>query len=174
MASDAPLDRARILECLNQYDVEYLVVGGIGAQLLGATRPTGDFDSLPLTSRENLTRLAAAMKALNARLRVEGLSDDEARQLPVRLDAESLGRMDISTWRTDAGDLDVLTAIPARDGSRVSYPDLVESAELVDVDGIVVQVAALEVIIASKEWANRRKDREALPELRSLQHSGEE
>jgi len=32
----------------------------------------------------------------------------------------------------------------------------------------VLRVASLDDIIASKEWSNRPKDREALPELRSL------
>jgi hypothetical protein len=37
------------------------------------------------------------MAELNARLRVEGLRDDEARQLPVQLDAAMLSSMEIST-----------------------------------------------------------------------------
>jgi hypothetical protein len=35
-------------------------------------------------------------------------------------------------------------------------------------DEVTVVVADLHDIIASKEWANRPKDREALPELRDL------
>jgi hypothetical protein len=162
------VDWVRITECLDRHGVEYLIVGGLGAQLHGATRPTGDFDSLPKTTGENLDRLAAAMRELHAFLRVEGLSDEESRALPTRLDAVSLGRMDISTWRTDAGDLDVLTAIPTRDGGRARYEELVERAKPLDFGGVPVMVAALGDIIASKEWADRPKDREALPELRDL------
>ncbi len=75
--------------------------------------------------------------------------------------------MDISTWRTDAGDLDVLTALPTRDG-RSRYDELVVRAGSFDVGDIAVHVAALDDIIASKEWANRPKDREALQELYRL------
>lgn len=103
-------DVERIVRCLDQHGVLYLVVGGIGARLYGAQRRTFDFDSLPKTSKENLGRLAAAMRELTAHLRVGGLSDQEAKALPTQIDADFLGRMDISTWRTDAGDLDVLTA----------------------------------------------------------------
>ena len=71
-------------------------------------------------------------------------------------------RLEISTWRTDAGDLDVLTLLRRRDGERASYTDLIERASGVSVDGIVVTVAALDDIIASKEFADRPKDREAL------------
>jgi len=167
--TDGPaLDRARIIEVLDRHAVEYLVVGGIGAQLHGATRPTADFDSLPSTTEENLGRLATALQDLNAFLRVGGLSDAEARGLPTRLDAVALSRLEISTWRTDAGDLDVLTVIRRRDGQPASFDDLTGRSTQVRVDGIVVEVAALQDIIDSKEFADRPKDREALDELRSL------
>lgn len=96
------------------------------------------------------------------------MSDEESRALPLPIDAESLARMDISTWRTDAGDLDVLTAIPTRDGGRARFEELVTRSERVEVGGVVVMVAGLDDIIASKEWADRPKDRDALVELREL------
>ncbi|HUP68586.1 MAG TPA: hypothetical protein VM142_02105 [Acidimicrobiales bacterium] len=108
------------------------------------------------------------MRELNARLRVAGLDDYEASQLPVVLDAESLARAELSTWRTDAGDLDILADIPDCKGRRMPYGELVTRAGDLDLSGIVVHVAALEDVIASKEWAGRPKDIEALPELRSL------
>jgi hypothetical protein len=168
LADEPLLDRDRIIECLSRHRVEYLLVGGIAAQMHGAIRPTGDFDSLPATSKENLDRLASAMRELDARLRVEGMTDEESRALPLPIDAESLARMDISTWRTDAGDLDVLTAIPTRDGGRARFTELVERSERVEIGGLVVMVAGLDDIIASKEWADRPKDRDALVELREL------
>ena len=165
---DHRVDWLTITECFDRHGVEYLIVGGVGAQLHGATRPTSDFDSLPKTSGENLDRLGIALRELGADLRVEGLTDEEARALPVHLDGATLARMDISTWRTDAGDLDVLTASPTRDGGRSRYEDLLVRASSVDFGGVPVRVAALEDIIASKEWADRPKDRAALEELRRL------
>lgn len=138
------------------------------AQLHGATRPTSDFDSPPETSEENLDRVARALRELGAYLRVESLSGEDARALPVQLDGNTLARLDISTWSTDAGDLDVLTALPTRDGGRARDEDLVLRASSVDFGGVPVQVAALDDIIASKEWANRPKDRAVLDELHRL------
>jgi hypothetical protein len=40
-------------------------------------------DRVPNTLKQNLERLAAALRELNARLRVGSMSDDEARRLPV-------------------------------------------------------------------------------------------
>jgi hypothetical protein len=168
LTSDRRTDWLRITECFDQHGVEYLIVGGVGAQLHGATRPTSDFDSLPKTSEENLDRLARALSELGAYLRVERLSVEDARALPVQLDGDTLARLDISTWSTDSGDLDVLTALPTRDGGRARYEDLVLRASSVDFGGVPVRVAALDDIIASKEWANRPKDRAALDELHRL------
>jgi len=166
-AAEGP-DLQRITDALARRHVEYLFVGGIAARAYGARRPTCDVDCMPEPSRENLDRLAAAMRDLHARLRVEGLSDDEAAQLPVQITGSTLVRMEISTWRTDGGDLDILAAIPDEGGRHMSYRELVERASELNLDGIVLRVASLDDIIASKEWSNRPKDREALPELRSL------
>lgn len=161
-------DLKRITDALARHEVEYLLVGGIAARAYGAQRPTFDVDCVPEPSRENLDRLAAAMRDLHARLRVEGLTDEEAALLPVQVTGSTLVRMELSTWRTDGGDPDVLADIPDRHGRHLSYPELVGRASKLNLDGIVVRVAALDDVIASKEWADRPKDRDALPELRAL------
>jgi len=62
----------------------------------------------------------------------------------------------------------ILADIPDRLGWYMSYRELVERASELNLDGIVVRVAALDDVIASKEWAGRPKDRDALPEVRAL------
>ena len=167
-SSDQPLSVATLVGALDRHDVEYLVVGGVAAQGYGAARLTKDFDCLVRHELANLDRLAAAMRELGARLRAEGLSDEESKALPVQMDGKMLARNEISTWRTDAGDFDVLINIPDRNGRRLSYEDLAGRAVIVQGTGFAVRAAALEDIIASKEWANRRKDQDALPELRAI------
>lgn len=165
---DPPFDLDRILETLARHRVEYLLVGGVAAGAHGAQTPTYDFDCLAGRTRDNLVQLGAAMRELNARLRAEGLDDDVARSLPTRIDPDFLAGMEISTWRTDAGDFDVLTDIPDRSGTRVRYDELKGRSVRRRIGNVQVRVARLEDIIASKEWANRPKDLRALPELRSL------
>jgi hypothetical protein len=58
------------VQALERYDVEYVVVGGIAAQAYGAQRATKDFDCLINRTAENLESVAAALRDLNARLRV--------------------------------------------------------------------------------------------------------
>jgi len=57
-------------------------------------------------------------------------------------------------------------------GSGHGDISLLERADVQDVHGIAVRVAALDDVIASKELADRPKDREALIELRELDRGG--
>ena len=115
-----------------------------------------------------MERLAAALRELGARLRVGGMSDEAARKLPVIVDAATLRSFVSSTWSTDAGPADVLGDLPAAGGRR-TYGDLLGRAVPRSVHGVVIHIAALDDIVASKESADRSKDRAALPELHELQ-----
>jgi len=146
-----------------------MFVGGAAGNLYGATRATQDVDILVRRTPENLDRVGAALRELNARLRVEGFTDEEAKALPQVWDGITLGRTGILTLQTDAGQLDVLPDIPDADGRRLTYDDLLPSAESLPLrPGFAALVASPAAIIASKEWAGRPKDHEALPELRAL------
>lgn len=143
----------------------------MATRLHGATRPTRDIDVLPSSTSDNLSRLASALSELGAYLRVGGLSDEEARALPVVIDAESLARMEISTWRTDAGDLDVLHDLRAADGRRRGFEELAGRGSETTFGAIRVRLASLADIIEAKQFADRDKDREAMPELEALLRS---
>ena len=116
--------------------------------------------------------LAGALRELNARLRVGGMSDAEARTLPVQIDSTTLDMAGMSTWMTDAGPFDVLAGLKAADGHLVPYEELVQRATVLHGDGFVIRAAGLQDIITAKERADRPKDREALPELRAIRDAG--
>jgi len=63
----------------------------------------------------------------------------------------------------------VLTELPDRVGRRRSYQELAIRRVAQEIGGVIVQLAALDDIVASKEFADRPKDHDALPELRQLQ-----
>ena len=138
---------------------------------LAITEPSGaptDLDILTRAGADNLDRLAGALRELGAYLRVGGVDDETARALPVVIDAETLTRLETSTWRTDAGDMDVLVTIRDSSGARLTIADIEERAVEIEVVGVVVRLASLQDIIESKTFADRVKDREALPELERL------
>ena len=158
-----PLDELRIIEVLDRHGVDYVLVGGLGARLHGATRVTRDFDACPAWGRDNRERLAGALRELGARLR------DFPPELRFPIDADSLDRMVISTWTTEAGDLDVLIGIPSATGEPdTQYEALRARASHLEIAGHTVYYASLDDIIVSKEVAGRPKDLEALPELQAI------
>lgn len=171
--AEESFDPGRILQALDDHDVEYILVGGLGARAHGALRPTNDIDCVPEGGLANLGRLAEALSELGARLRVGGMTDDEARQLPVQLDAETLRSFGSSTWMTDAGPIDVLRELRDRHGRDVPFDALRDRCTDQEIGGVVVRVAGLDDIIAAKEFAGRDKDHEALPELRELRDTRE-
>jgi hypothetical protein len=70
-APDAPaFDEERIIRVLDQHGVEYVLIGGLGARLRGATRRTMDFDMCASWELANPGRLADALNALDAQLKV--------------------------------------------------------------------------------------------------------
>lgn len=161
-------DPDRILSALDRHEVEYVLVGGMAARAHGATRATADIDCVPNTDIDNLDRLANALVELGARLRVAGMSDEEARQLPVRLDAATLASFGSSTWMTNAGPLDLLVELRDESGGRHRYLALFQRSAPIAVGNVILRLASLRDIVASKEFAGRPKDLEVLPELRSL------
>lgn len=154
------------MRVLAEHEVRYVVVGGLAAAAQGAGRVTFDIDVVPEWSNENLRRLARALRTLGARLRVP----DAAEPVEMPVDVRSLRGFEVSTWRTDAGDLDVIMGTPTTDRGRLAgFDDLVARSHQVEAYGLSLQVADLQDIIESKQVLAREPDLAALPELRRLQ-----
>lgn len=166
-----PLDPDALIAALERHKVAFVAVGGLAAQWQGAQHPTKDMDVCPAWDRENLDRLARALTDLGARMKIP---DGPREGMAVPIDAVTLGRMEVGTWRTVAGDIDVLLGIP-RDGrwDLARYEQLRENAVLVEIGETAVLAASLKDIVRSKEIANRVPDQEALPELRRLHRAQE-
>lgn len=76
--------------------------------------------------------------------------------------------METSTWRTDAGDLYVLTNLKDPVGRPVGFQELAELATSSTPEGVGVQLVRLPDFITAKRFAGRAKDHDALPELEQL------
>ena len=92
----------QIVEIFARHGVEYLIIGGQAEALFGSPRVTYDTDFCYRRTRDNLERLAAALKELNPALR--GAPPD----LPFVIDARSLALGEHFTFKTRLGDLDLL------------------------------------------------------------------
>jgi hypothetical protein len=150
----------RILEVLEKHSVDYVMIGGLAAAVHGSELATVDMDITPAGGHDNLTRLSAALRELNARIRTAGVTGG----LPFSHSAASLAASGIWNLETDGGDLDI-SFVPS--GTQ-GYPDLRRDAVAVDILGSTTFVASLADIIRSKEAAGRPKDIAAVPLLRRL------
>lgn len=156
-------DPERLLQVLNRHDVAYVIVGGVAAVAHGSTLPTEDVDVTPARDRDNLDRLAAALRELGARLRTER----EPAGVDFPCDGAFLSaQSQMLNLVTDLGDVD-LVMVPA--GFPRGYDDLVDHAMAIDLgDGVPTRMASLNDVITSKRAAGRAKDRAALPYLDAL------
>jgi hypothetical protein len=136
-----------IRDALARHACRYLFIGKSGAVLLGFPDTTQDADLFVERSRENGTRLVAALGELGFALTPQ--------------QAEEIARgKDFVQLKNGPFDLDLVFA-----------PDGIERfvdawARHLDVDGF--PVCHIDDIIASKEAARRVKDRESLPRLRAF------
>jgi len=154
------LDLARLFEVLHRHKAIYVLIGGLAAVYHGSPFPTEDADITPADTRANRTRLAAALRELNATIRTES----EPEGLPFACNADGLATA--RTWNlvTNGGDLDIAFQ-PS--GTR-GYLDLHRDAISAEIYDTTVEVASLSDVIRSKQAANRPKDQRVLPTLRKL------
>lgn len=156
----APLDPKRIFSTLAKHGVQFVLIGALAARLQGFPRATYDADITPAKDLDNLQRLAAALRELEARIYTEqvpeGLVFDCSPQMLARAD----------TWNliTKAGRLD-LAFQPA---GTTGFHDLAPHAVHFAVYGADLLAARLEDIIRSKEAAGRPQDRQDVVVMREM------
>ncbi len=149
----------QILRVLTKHGVNYVLIGGLAATMHGSPHLTQDVDITPQRSRENLTRLSDALRALEAKVRAVGIEP-----LPFNHDAEFLAGVDVWNLDTLYGDLDISFVPTGTEG----FADLRRDAVTLNVGDLTVVVASLGDIIRSKQAANRDKDQLTLPTLREI------
>lgn len=150
----------RIFDVLDRHGVRYVLIGGMAATLHGAAHITEDVDITPERTHENLERLSAALRALDARVRTHAVEGG----LAFSHDATSLASATVWNLVTSFGDLDI-SYVPSGTGG---YDDLVRDAIEIQVLGVTTTLASLADVVRSKEAAGRTKDLLALPTLRRL------
>ena len=145
---------------LARHGVRYVLIGALAARLQGFPRLTADADITPERSPENLERLAAALRELNARVYTESVPEG----LPFDIDPDALARGDLWNLVTSAGRLDIVFQPAGTKG----YEDLRRNAVKFEVFGVDLRAAELRDIVRSKKAADRPQDRLDLPVLREI------
>jgi hypothetical protein len=151
-------DLRRIATILLRHRVEFLVVGGQAEVLMGSPRVTYDTDLCYRRTRENLERLANALKEVKPTLR--GAPPD----LPLILDAQALAFGNNYTLETAIGPLDLLGWVEPLG----TFESLLPHCEQYTVGDMVIRTIGLDDLIRVKEHIGRTKDRESLLQLRAV------
>lgn len=160
MSEPAPLDPELIIKTLAKHRVRFVLIGALAARLQGFPRLTADADITPARDAENLERLAAALRELDARIFTENVPEG----LPFDCSAKMLARAESWNLVTSAGRLDLAFTPSGTSG----YEDLARGALRFEVYGVDLLAARLEDIIRSKEAADRPQDRQDVLVMREM------
>lgn len=152
---EALFDPLGILRVLHAHEVRLVLIGGLAARAWGSPMITQDVDIAYARDRENLERLAAALRELRATLR------GAPPGLPFRLDAATLRAGDHFTFQTTLGPLDCI----GTPSGASEFEALVRTSSDIDVGGMSIRIASLDELMRMKRAAGRLKDLRALEEL---------
>jgi predicted nucleotidyltransferase len=152
------VDILALVRVLADEGVDYIIVGGVAANIHGTARTTLDLDIVYGRSPANVAKLAKALASYQPYLR------GAPSGLPFTWDEVTIHRGLNFTLTTTLGDLDVLGEITG--GGR--YEDLIARAEPIELEGRRCWVVTLPTLIALKRAAGRARDHESLAELEAL------
>ena len=157
-APERPLDLRELFRVLAEYGVDYLVVGGVAAQVHGRRRTTKDLDVTPSPDPENFERLGAALVALDAHPVELGPSGPTptAGQLSVAPIVPPL--------TTAHGELHILNEIPG----ATAFTEMRARALTTDLDGIAVHIVGVDDLIRMKQTTGRPCDLEDIEALTAV------
>jgi hypothetical protein len=145
---DIPLEANPLLRALADHGVDFIVVGGMAGLAHGSAYPTFDLDVAYARDRENIARIAEALKGIGVTLR--GAPAD----LPFQLDARTLENGSNFTFDSPYGSFDILGDV----AGISAYDELRNEAVLATIEDVEVRVASIHHLIAMKRAANRPKD----------------
>ncbi|MCH7744429.1 MAG: nucleotidyltransferase [Proteobacteria bacterium] len=157
MVDTAP-DFTAILELLMRHQVEFMVVGGVCAVLLGAPVATFDLDIFHSRSNENLERLSKALQELEAHYRDH---------LPDQIEPKLAGLANTGhhLLTTKFGPLDVMGSIGV-DDDYIALEDHIERVSISE--GLTIRILNLDTLITVKQKTARSKDNYMLEILRAM------
>jgi len=154
---------SEVLVGLLEAGVDFILVGGLAAVIQGAPVTTMDVDIVHSQSPENIARLLAFLKSVEA---VHRRFDDKL----IELKEEDLSGKGHVLLTTGIGAIDVLAVI---EGGR-SYEDLLEHTVNIDFRGHTLRVLDLKTLFELKKTSTDPKDKQRLLVLRETLRQLEE
>ncbi len=138
-----------LLQFLNEFEVEYLIVGGFAVMKYGEPRYTKDLDVWVSNSAQNSLRVVAALKKFGAPLEHDGITADTFSERQV------VYQIGVAPVR-----IDILTVI-----TGVEFPDAWSKRVASTFFGVPVHFLSLDDLVTNKQATGRSSD------LKDLKHS---
>lgn len=138
--SNVLVDLRGLLRGLHEHQVEYVLFGAMGMLFYGYVRNTEDLDIAVKPDRENLDRVAEWLMSLNATLKL-----NPARPFGPR-ERWGLHKGSNATVLTSLGQIDVVQRLPG----LPAWPQLIDEAELYEIEGMRVAVLNRQTLIDLK------------------------
>jgi hypothetical protein len=151
-------DLEQIIPPLANAGIDFILIGGKAAILLGSARVTFDTDIVYDRSKANLEKISRLLKPLSPYLR------GAPPGLPFVLDVPTLRNGLNFTLTTSLGDLDLLGEV----AGGGTYKELLPRTFLVEAFGVKFRCVDLPALIKLKRAAGRPKDLESIAELEAL------
>jgi hypothetical protein len=152
-----------LIEPLVRADVDFAIIGAVAMVLHGSARVTRDLDICYSRERENLRKLAAALKPVAPTLRGAPAS------LPFALDARTLESGLNFTLTSKAGDIDLLGEVTGLGG----FPVVQRLSDWMEIYGLQVRVLSLDGLERAKRATGRLKDLADLAEILEIRRRTE-
>jgi predicted nucleotidyltransferase len=149
---------AKILSVLSSAEVEFILIGGVAANIHGSARATFDIDFVYGRSKSNIPKVVSALTPYDPYLR------GAPPGLPFKFDESTVRNGLNFTLTTSLGPLDLLGEVVGGGGYENLLPFVVE----VEAFGVRCQCVSLEQLIRLKRAAGRPKDLESVAELQLL------
>jgi hypothetical protein len=145
------LDLSAILEGLLEVGIKFILVGGLAAVVQGAPVTTMDVDIVHSRSSENISKLIAFLKSIDATYR---RPDDKVIE-PNEGDISGMGHF---LFTTRFGPLDVLAFIE----QGKTYEDLLEHTVDIEFRGHIIRVLNLKALVEFKKTSKVPEDKQRL------------
>lgn len=131
-----------VINALNKYNVDYILVGGVAVILHGLERLTRDIDIFINSDSENIDNLKSALHTIFDDSSIDEITADELEKYAV-----------IRYGTPDGFYIDIMTRL----GEAISYQDL--EYEIIDYNEIKIKLATPEMLFKMKKDTLRLQDK---------------
>lgn len=156
--TDPIVDLRLLLRGLHAHRVEYCLFGSMAMLFYGYVRNTEDLDVLVAPDRDNLDRVAEWLVSLDAVLKLKPLRPFGARE------RWGMHKGSNATVLTSLGQIDIVQRLPG----LPEWSQLVEEAELYEIDGLQVPVLNRRTLIELKRLRGSHLDLSDIDAIEAL------